>query len=613
MKKFVALVVLMLSMLLIVHEKAYAAENYSVEYSTHVQNIGWQNSVKDGALSGTEGKALRVEALKINVTGGLQVRYQAHVQNIGWQDWVSGGAQAGTSGKSLRIEALKIELVNAPQGVHVEYQAHVQNVGWTNWVKDGQVAGSIGESLRIEAIKIRIVKDQIDQPDGQYEIAYKSHVQDVGWQAWTKDSELSGTTGRNLRIESLKINVSGGLKVRYQAHVQNMGWQGWVNGGGNVGTEGKSLRIEALKIELIDAPQGTHVEYQVHVQNIGWMDWVRDGQVSGTVGNGLRIEAMRIKITREQVPTYNLSYQTQVQDIGWQGFRNQGEISGTTGSDLRLEAIQLKTDSNATFNLIYQTQVQSIGWQDWVGNGETAGSVGKSLNMEAIRIKANNLDNEHVLIYKTYVRGIGWQNWVKDGQISGTVGLNIPIEAIQVKIVTKSEAKALLNTKIAVDIGHNTNYDSGAIGIRVEDQLTMEVGTRVIRKLRERGYTVIETLPTNASSTTDSLNKRTTIANSNEVDLFTSIHFNKFDGNANGTEIYYKQDSSKNYATNVLNKIVSLGFYDRGIKFNDTFYVLKNTNMPAILIETCFVDSQKDMILYNADNIANKIVEGLTQ
>lgn len=613
MKKVVALVVLMLSMLLLGHERVYAAENYSVEYSTHVENIGWQKNVNDGDISGTEGKALRVEALKVGVTGGLQVRYQTHVQDIGWQNWVSEGEKAGTEGKALRVEALKVELVNAPKGVHIEYQAHVENIGWTSWVKDGQIAGTTGKNLRVEAIRIRIKKDTIDKPTGSYNIAYKSHVQDVGWQNWIKDGEVSGTTGKNKGVEALNIYVSDGLQVRYQAHVQNIGWQNWVNAGNNAGTEGKALSMEAVKIELVNPPKGAHVEYQVHVQNVGWMNWTKDGQIAGTTGKGLRIEGIRIKITKEEQTSYNLSYQTHVQNIGWQGFRNPGDTSGTTGQNLRLEAIQIKSDINSKFKLTYQTHVQNIGWQNWVGSGVTSGTIGKTLNVEAIRIKAENLDSNHELVYRTYVRAIGWQNWVKGGQISGTVGQNIPIEAIQIKIVTQDEARSLVKSKIAIDIGHNADYDSGATGIKFEDDLTKEVGNRVIKKLRDKGYTVIETLPSKASSTRDSLNQRTTVANSNEVDFFTSIHFNKFDGKANGTEVYYKQDVSKSYATNVLNKITSLGFYNRGIKYNDTFYVLKNTNMPAILIETCFVDSQKDMLLYNADNIANKIVEGLTQ
>ncbi|MCL2807720.1 MAG: putative Ig domain-containing protein, partial [Coriobacteriia bacterium] len=56
----------------------------SISYQTHVQSVGWQAFKKDGAMSGTSGKALRLEGIKINlknntgISGGI--RYSTHVQ-----------------------------------------------------------------------------------------------------------------------------------------------------------------------------------------------------------------------------------------------------------------------------------------------------------------------------------------------------------------------------------------------------------------------------------------------------------------------------------------------------------------------------------------------------
>ncbi len=86
-----------------------------IEYATHVQNEGWQNYVADGELSGTKGKSLRLEAIKIRLTGELaetySVEYRTHVQNEGWQKWVKDDAMSGTKGKSLRLEGIQIRLV----------------------------------------------------------------------------------------------------------------------------------------------------------------------------------------------------------------------------------------------------------------------------------------------------------------------------------------------------------------------------------------------------------------------------------------------------------------------------------------------------------------------
>jgi uncharacterized protein YjdB len=143
---------------------AQTGDAVSVTYQAHVQNTGWEpNWVSDGQEVGTEGKALRLEALKIklvNAPAEASIKYEAHVQNVGWQNWVSNGLEAGTDGQSLRVEAIKITLENMP-GYSVQYQAHVQNVGWQNWVSDGQEAGTDGQSLRVEAIRIRIVLNTV--------------------------------------------------------------------------------------------------------------------------------------------------------------------------------------------------------------------------------------------------------------------------------------------------------------------------------------------------------------------------------------------------------------------------------------------------------------------
>ncbi len=86
------------------------------------------------------------------------VEYQVHVQNIGWQNWVKNGEIAGTTGQSLRVEAIRIKLNGeVAKRYDVFYRTHVQNIGWQNWVKNGEIAGTTGQSLRVEAIQIELV------------------------------------------------------------------------------------------------------------------------------------------------------------------------------------------------------------------------------------------------------------------------------------------------------------------------------------------------------------------------------------------------------------------------------------------------------------------------
>ena len=148
-----------------------------------------------------------VNAASIGSTG-VNVNYQAHVENIGWQASVSNGAVAGTTGRALRIEALNMSLSGLPSSVKVHYNVHSQNVGWTGWRTSGN-AGTTGQALRAEAVSIYVegLKEQ------GYDLQYRAHVQNIGWQGWVTAGEsanlnsFAGTTGQALRVEAVQIRL----------------------------------------------------------------------------------------------------------------------------------------------------------------------------------------------------------------------------------------------------------------------------------------------------------------------------------------------------------------------------------------------------------------------
>ena len=230
-------------------------------------------------------------------------------------------------------------------------------------------------------------------------------------------------------------------------------------------------------------------------------------------------------------------------------------------------------------------------------NGENATVDNKPI--EGIKINLTNQEPNQHIFYRTKIKGKGWQAWVKDGKISGQIGNGNTIEEIEIREITSNNADDMVKPTIAVDIGHNVERPTkaGAIGLYKEDDLTKAVGEKIIYKLRQQGYNVVETLPIGRYTQSDELKIRANIANLNEADKFISIHFNTFDGSANGTEVYYSSKAgAKNMATNVSKKLSeSFGFKNRGAKVGDHLAVLKRTNMPAILVEGCFIDNISDM------------------
>lgn len=134
--------------------------NFLVKYRTHVQNVGWQDYVADGAMSGTSGRSLRLEGINISLdpTVGGSIEYRTHVQNIGWQSFVANGTMSGTEGMSYRLEGIQIRLTGeAATKYDIYYHTHTQNIGWMGWAKNGEQSGSAGFSYRLEGIEIKLV------------------------------------------------------------------------------------------------------------------------------------------------------------------------------------------------------------------------------------------------------------------------------------------------------------------------------------------------------------------------------------------------------------------------------------------------------------------------
>ena len=286
-------------------------------------------------------------------------------------------------------------------------------------------------------------------------VYYKTHVQNVGWQYWAYDGEMSGTSGMALRLEGIVINldkedIEGGIE--YRTHVQNLGWQDYVSDGKMSGTSGMALRLEAIQIRLTGKiAEKYDVYYRVHAQNFGWLDWAKNGEESGTVGYGFRLEGIEIKLVRKgndapgktdfpvRIKEPNVEYTTHVQNVGWQDYVSNGKMAGTSGKALRLEGIKIRlSNQRVSGNIEYSTHIQNIGWQDFVKNDEISGTSGRSLRLEAIKIKlTDKLAELYDVYYRVHAEKAGWLGWAKNGEKSGTAGYGLRLEGIEIRIVPK--------------------------------------------------------------------------------------------------------------------------------------------------------------------------------
>ena len=186
----------------------------------------------------------------------------------------------------------------------------------------------------------------------------------------------------------------------------------------------------------------------------------------------------------------------------------------------------------------------------------------------------------------------------------------------------KKHAKPGLRGKtIVVDAGHGGS-DSGAVGQNglLEKDVTLKVALLLEKHLTEAGAKVLMTRKKDTdvahayATTNEELQARVDIGNKNNADLFLSIHIDSFvNPEANGTSVYIYDDT---YLGKCLHDelIDRLKRKDRGVKFAN-FYVLRNTAMPASLVELMFISNEEEeKLLREEDTIsqaARALYEGL--
>jgi hypothetical protein len=153
--------------------------------------------------------------------------------------------------------------------------------------------------------------------------------------------------------------------------------------------------------------------------------------------------------------------------------------------------------------------------------------------------------------------------------------------------------------KIVISSGHGL-YVRGASGIIDEVDEARLVVNRVAERLKGLNVEAIAYHDDISTTQSENLERIVDFHNAQDQhDLDISVHFNAYTETASpmGTECLYVGDST--LADDVSSTIAAAGdFIDRGPKHRDDLYFLNNTAAPAILIETCFVDSEADARLY---------------
>ncbi len=164
--------------------------------------------------------------------------------------------------------------------------------------------------------------------------------------------------------------------------------------------------------------------------------------------------------------------------------------------------------------------------------------------------------------------------------------------------------------KIYIDQGHNpVNPNAGAEGNGLREQnIVYTIGQELATLLRANGnFEVRLSRPTPetqlGTSNATSLAARVNDANSWGADYFISLHNNASElAAATGSEAFAYSRNSRGFALGediLAGLAAETGLPNRGMFTRPSLYVLKRTNMPAVLVELGFITNSRDARLMN--------------
>ena len=158
------------------------------------------------------------------------------------------------------------------------------------------------------------------------------------------------------------------------------------------------------------------------------------------------------------------------------------------------------------------------------------------------------------------------------------------------------------NKKIYIDAGHG-EWDPGKVAKdgTLEKDINLSISKYLQSYLEQSGGFVLTTRiddTTLSNKKREDLKERKNIANNEEVDILVSIHQNSFPKeNVKGAQVFYYHNSegSKVLAEAVQNRLKEIDkTNDRVAKENKNYYILKETKMPAIIVECGFLSNEEE-------------------
>ncbi|MCI8511068.1 MAG: N-acetylmuramoyl-L-alanine amidase [Lachnospiraceae bacterium] len=168
--------------------------------------------------------------------------------------------------------------------------------------------------------------------------------------------------------------------------------------------------------------------------------------------------------------------------------------------------------------------------------------------------------------------------------------------------------------KVIIDAGHGGQEPGAVYNGRREKDDTLQLALDLGNALERRGIQVVYT---RVSDVYQSPYEKAVMGNHSDADFFVSIHRNAMPtpGTASGIEslVYANSGAAGMLGRNIDRELAGVGWTDLGVKERPGLVVLKNTTMPAVLVEAGFIDNERDNAFFDANlaATADAIADGI--
>lgn len=182
--------------------------------------------------------------------------------------------------------------------------------------------------------------------------------------------------------------------------------------------------------------------------------------------------------------------------------------------------------------------------------------------------------------------------------------------ALMMLIALGGNAAAAGFRTVVIDAGHGGHDNGGQWGRVYEKHLALDTAFRLEAKLKNLGY---QTVMTRRSDYFISLPQRVSMGNRYKNAIFVSIHFNyTWKQDVSGLETFYSSEQGRRLAYHVQNSLIKrTRTVDRKVKYA-RFYVIRNSALPAILVEGGFVSNSSERNRMKSAWFRESIAQGIT-